>query len=151
MNTSTPHILRFLSIVALLGATVLSAGPGRRAFDPSSAITVEGKVTAVQSRRSRSGYGIHLMLASADKTYDIHVGPAWYLNRKKIAYRKGDALTVNGFRIGAPDSLNVVARTITKGTATVTLRDETGRPMWAGSGRGRGQGRGKGGGGGKGP
>ena len=107
------------------------AGPTDRLYNPQAEETVEGKVVsvdrAVPSRRG--GTGVHLMLETAQGQLAIHLGPTWYFDRQSMRLAPGDTITVTGSRIN-PSTL--IARRLTKGGETLILRDEAGRPVWAG-------------------
>lgn len=120
-------------------------GAGRM-YDPNTEVTLTGTVTEVQSMpaqgarnmpgRGRMGMmmgGVHLTLKTdAGATVDVRLGPAAYLKEKQFEIAAGDALQVIGSRITMGGGDVVVAREVRKGATSLTLRDATGRPMWAG-------------------
>jgi hypothetical protein len=79
--------------------------------------------------------GIHLTLETASESLEVHLGPAGFLTEKKLSVAKGDALEIVGSRLTIDDKAVLVARQIKKGDQTVTLRDESGRPLWSGGRR----------------
>ncbi len=68
-------------------------------------------------------------------TEDVRLGPAAFVQSKGFAFAAGDAVTVTGSKISVAGKAVVVAREVRKGGKVLTLRDENGRPLWAGRGR----------------
>ncbi len=109
-------------------------GMGYGPYTASTETTVSGTVEAVQLHPGqRGGTGTHLLLKTKDATLDVHVGPTWYLEKQGISFKEGDEVEVLGSLVKSKDAL--LARTIKKGGTAVTLRDSSGRPLWAGKNR----------------
>ena len=87
-------------------------------------LTVTGTVVALDD---------DLTLQTADGEMVVHLGPEWYWETLGVALEAGDSVAVSGFyeegefEAGCVENLNTAQ--------TVNLRDETGRPLWAGRGR----------------
>jgi hypothetical protein len=62
-------------------------------------------------------------------SYEIHLGPGDYRINEGLFLHHGDLATVKGYVYGN----DIAVMEIEAGGKTVTLRDETGRPAWAGS------------------
>jgi hypothetical protein len=62
-------------------------------------------------------------------SYEIHLGPADYRTNQGLVLNNGGQATVKGFVYGA----DVAVMEIEAGGKKITLRDETGRPAWAGT------------------
>lgn len=105
-----------------------------RHYDPQTVETVEGTVTSVDrvATSGRWGGGVHLMLQTAQGPLAVHLGPAWFIDSQTLRVAAGDRVTVTGSRLEVGGQPALIARTLTKGSETLTLRDETGRPVWAG-------------------
>ena len=133
----------FIVAVGLVAAGVTGADAqmrGRMAagYDKSKEVTVTGTVEAVTPQQGMRGMGgTHLTLVVGAEKLDVHVGPTPWLADKKYEFAAGDQLTIIGSRqtIAGVDSL--IAREIDKGGTKMSLRDENGRPLWAGGMRGR--------------
>jgi hypothetical protein len=105
-----------------------------RVYDPDTVSTVRGTasaVTVVPGRGGRTG-GTHVILESAERTVDVRLGPAWFLEREGVPIVKGDAIEVTGSVVGSDDDAFLIARELKKGGKVVTLRDENGVPLWSG-------------------
>jgi hypothetical protein len=68
----------------------------------------------------------------------VHLGPAWYLERQDIAIEAGDQLVILGSLVDLDGERVLIAREVTRGEDVLVLRDELGRPYWAGWRRGSG-------------
>jgi len=71
-------------------------------------------------------------LSTDDGEMTVHLGPSWYWESVGIGLEAGDQVTVSGFY--EDDEFEVGAIENTTDGTSVTLRDETGRPLWAGRG-----------------
>ena len=138
-------------------------GVARQAIRPEI-VTLQGTVTAVETgpcknTTGRALVGTHVLLKASDgKTLNVHLGPAPVVESTAKLLAKDAEVKVTAFRTGAMPENHYVAQSLTVGEETVTLRDETLRPDWAGPqranrgrgamqggyGRGRGQGYGQG-------
>ena len=75
-------------------------------------------------------YGAHLTFETATETIDVHLGPAAMLDEKHVTIASGDMLTILGSRITLGGTPVLLAREITRGNKTWTLRDPAGFPLW---------------------
>lgn len=159
-------------------------GVGRMPVKPQVA-TLSGNIVAInvapcERTTGRARIGIHLMVertevvgeAQGDATvepWNIHVGPQSAVHEMAAKFPVGTHVTVRAFRTEKLPANHYVAQSIASDEATVTFRDESLRPSWAGTGsvavddrtmrgqgpgygqgRGPGQGRGRGNGQGRG-
>jgi hypothetical protein len=127
--------------LALIGLLVVpfayaqrGPGPGQRAriYNPANEVTVKGTVEEVKTITGRRGWnGTHLALKTADRTFDVHLGPASFLKKKAFNVAKGDQIEVTGAtaEFGGSDAL--IAREVKKGSETLVLRDAQGIPKWS--------------------
>ena len=60
----------------------------------------------------------------------MHLGPAAMREEKNVTIASGDTLTILGSRIMLGGSPVLLAREITQGDQTWTLRDPAGLPLW---------------------
>jgi hypothetical protein len=72
----------------------------------------------------------HLMVTSGADTIDIYLCPKSFLDDMGTTFAKGDEVTVTGSKITQDGSDVILARQVVKGTDTLMLRDEKGKPVW---------------------
>lgn len=139
--------IRVMSVSLAAGTLLLSAvlasaqGPhaakNMRMYDPATETTLKGTVDAVNQQARGQMMGTHLTIKTADETREVMLGPANFITGKGFAFAKGDAVEVTGSRITMGAMEFVIAREVVKDGKTLTLRDKTGTPQWAGMGRRR--------------
>jgi hypothetical protein len=74
-----------------------------------------------------------LTVETADGELVVHLGPEWYWDAEGIALDTGDEVELTGFF--ERDEFEVAGVKNSTTGESVILRDESGRPMWAGRGR----------------
>jgi hypothetical protein len=62
----------------------------------------------------------------------VHVAPADFLKEMDTSFKKGDEVQITGAKAPNATETEILAREITVGTNTTTLRDDKGIPVWAG-------------------
>lgn len=117
----------------------------QRMYNPQTVTTVKGVVKAVEQMTPMRGmsYGVHLKLKTDSETLSVHLGPAWFVERQNIKIEKGDTIEVTGSKITFNNAPAIIAAKVKKGDVVLTLRNENGIPLWAGTGMGRGRGMGR--------
>ncbi len=112
--------------------------PYVRMYNPQTEQTVTVVVQKVELFTPRTGMalGIHLTANLNDKLLDVHLGPAWFIKNQELEIKEGDRLEITGSLISFKGSDALVAKSVTLGDDTLTLRDNTGRPVWSGWRRG---------------
>lgn len=126
------------AIVALFGMLSATAQPGNapnRIYDPKTVETVQGTVLSKTSPPQGRGYGVHLKLQTVDKgVLDVHLGPAWYLDKQTPRIEAKDVISVTGSLVTLDGKPAIIASEVKQGTGVLTLRDKNGIPKWAGKG-----------------
>jgi|SRR5579864_716 len=132
------NVLFFLVWTSLLAIAQMAVGQSQSSpiYNPATEITVKGSVEAVNQQTSAQGWGgTHIILKTEKETFDVHVGPSWFLTEHNFSLAKGDQIEVTGSKVTIGDTDALVAREIKKGEKSVTLRNAQGVPAWSG-GRG---------------
>ena len=131
-------ILAFaLAIAASAWAQDQRRGMMGMMYDPKTEITIQGVVEKVDrmGRQNMPGMGgIHLTLKARDETYDVHLGPAAFVE-KTMTLKAGDTIQVIGSKMTMMGKTAFMAREVTKDGQVLKLRDDRGMPMWSGMGR----------------
>lgn len=106
---------------------------GRR-FDREAIETFRGEVTERRFFTPMQGMARGILLRvrrDNGQMADVHVGPAWYVNRQQGNVREGDQIEVTGSRIRGDTAPAYMAVEIRRGDSTMVLRDRSnGLPMW---------------------
>jgi hypothetical protein len=76
-------------------------GRGSRIYNPASLEEIDEEVLSVNKINSRrgGGYGMHLLLKTAEETVEVHLGPEWYLEEQNFSVEPGDRVKIKGSRI----------------------------------------------------
>ena len=141
------RILKIGSFVAATCALVLAQPPGggmKRGmrmprYDATTEITITGTVQDVLHPQMGRMSGTHLLLKTETETIEVHVGPSNFVSSEGFTFAKGDSVQVLGSKVTIGGKQALIAREVTKDSKTLTLRDKTGRPLWAGRMRGSGR------------
>ncbi len=126
--------------VLLLGALIASAqGPGTSKhmgmYDPANETTLKGTIEAVtQQTSNQMMMGTHLTLTVDGKNQEVMLGPSSFIASQGFSFAKGDSIEVTGSKMTMMGTAYVIAREVVKDGKTLTLRDSSGKPKWAGSG-----------------
>jgi hypothetical protein len=114
-------------------------GPGRwqggRMYDPSTVTTVSGTVEQVEKIARKNHHGVHLTLATSAGPLSVHLGPDFYLEKQAVKIGQGDRIDVTGSKVTLQGKPALIAQSVKKGDAVLTLRDAAGVPAWAGQGK----------------
>jgi hypothetical protein len=109
-----------------------SDSPYNRLYNTSTIITFKGKVTGKQVAPPMKDMAnaITLMVKSNGKTYQVDVGPEWYVNNQLTQIKVGDNIQVTGSRVTIDGHQVILAEQIVKGKSVLALRRPMGRPYW---------------------
>jgi len=104
------------------------------AYNPNTVTTIHGKVRSVSTHRIKgtSTDEIRLHVKADDgRTMIVHVGPQSYVNSQNFSFREGDAVTITGSLTKTDKHEVLMASQIQKADRTLSLRDQSGRPLWS--------------------
>ena len=121
-------VLLVLSISTWAQKPVNNTGPK---YDLTAETKLKGTVEDIQ-QDTRPGEGTHVMLKTGSGNILVHVAPELFLKELEIGFSKGDSLEVIGSKIKIEGVDEILAKEITRGENTVTLRDKKGVPVWDG-------------------
>ena len=105
---------------------------GPRYYDPSKETTISGTIDDVQQVPHGRMTGVHIFVKTDTETVDVRLGPSYFIENHGFSFAKGDQVEVLGAKANVNGVEVVIAREVTKDGKKLTLRDTTGRPMWAG-------------------
>jgi len=127
----------FLALAFVVGVPNVFAQPqgccmGMPGYQVSTETTITGTVEdVVQPARGRM-MGTHLLVKTEAGTIEVHLGPSAFLSREGFSFAKGDTVEVVGSKMTMGGGEVIIARELSKDGKKLTLRDKTGRPVWAG-------------------
>lgn len=110
--------------VTMALAQAKSTGPK---YDPAKEVTVKGTVQEVH--QIAQGDVTELAVKSGDKTVQVYLAPAEFLKEIDCWIKAGDQVEIVGAK--SPESDEILARAVTFGNNTMTLRDSKGVPIWS--------------------
>jgi hypothetical protein len=100
-------------------------------YDPKAEVTFKGTIEDFHESQMKGDHpGLHLIVRTETETIEVHACPVRFMKELDFPLDKGDAVTVIGSRPGGTGV--VVAREITKGQTSLTLREKSGAPIWVG-------------------
>jgi hypothetical protein len=137
-------LVAMIAMIAMLGVAgsasaqpydcCSGAGNAGQFYNSATETTVAGTVEDVRTVSPPAGGrgALHLTLNTSSGPVEVHVGPTWYVSSRNITFAKGDAVTLIGSKMSMSGREVLVAREITKGQQTLTLRAANGAPVWSG-------------------
>jgi hypothetical protein len=128
----------FLFLAALYLATMcipLSSGqkPGSSGpkYDPQTEAKAKATVEEVKLPPKGSEKEIvHLLVNVGAEKQDVYLCPKSFLDDMGVSFAKGDEIVITGSKVKQDDADLLLAREVVKGTDTLVLRDDKGKPVW---------------------
>ncbi len=117
-------------------------GAFTRAFNASNVKTTTGTIQSVgtflpENAPAGTNPGLRLRVKTADgNLVTVFAGPLWYAEQKNFYVMPGDQISITGAEAKIKGRSVIVASQIAKGSQTLQLRDQTGKPAWSTGGPG---------------
>lgn len=132
---SVPHSVLGVSLLALCGmafaASGFAASNQEPVYNPSTEVRISAVITGVRQVPDGPLAGVHLSVQpKSGGSTDVYLGPADFIRFFKTDFPTGAAVQVIGSRVTSGSGEVVLAREITEGATTLTLREFTGVPVW---------------------
>lgn len=100
-------------------------------YDTANEVKIKGVIEEVRDVPGGSE-GTQLVVKTDAKTVLVLVAPTEFLKEIDTTFNKGDEVSVVGAKAPDASEEEILAREITDGSNTATLRDDKGVPIWAG-------------------
>ncbi len=123
-----------MAVVAWVAAAAWGQHPAKATgpkYDTAHEVKVKGVIDEIREVPGEFE-GTQLVVKADSKTVIVHVAPADFLKEIETSFNKGDEITVVGAKVPDATGEEILAREITDGNNTATLRDDKGVPIWAG-------------------
>jgi len=126
----------FLSCLSFYGATIL-AQKSQDTGPPKYNLQTETKMNATVEELKLPPKGserevAHLLIKNGTETVDVYLCPQSFLGDMGVSFSKGDEIALTGSKVKQDGADLILAREVVKGTDTLVLRDDKGRPVWSG-------------------
>jgi len=137
-NPSRAFWRRFFFAIALVCSVPLLAQKAQETTPPTYDVHTEtkmkGTVEEVQlPPKGREKEAAHLLVKTGADTADVYLCPKAFLDDMGVSFNKGEEIAVTGSKVKQGEADLVLAREVVKGTDTLVLRDDKGKPVWSGS------------------
>jgi len=121
-----------LLVIAILCTLPLAAQKASQPkYDLSTEIKVKATVEEVKLPPKGSEKEIaHLLVKIGADTFDVYLCPKSFLDDMGVSFTPGEEIELTGSKVKQGDAELILAREIVKGTDTLVLRDEKGKPVW---------------------
>lgn len=136
----TPTLLRTIVVaLSFTSAAVWAQAPAERPgarylrlFDPKTVVTVDGEVTKVErvEHKMMGMFAVEATVKTADTTYTVHLGPAWFIENQELTLAAGDKIALTGSKITLRGAPTMIAAEVKRGDETLKLREKDGMPVW---------------------
>lgn len=128
-SKSLLFLLALVTTVALAQNQGKGQGPMSR-YDPSTEATITGTIEEIQTLDTMCHSGTHLTVKTDKGNTEVALGPTKFLADQKFELKKGDQVQIVGAKANTRRGEMFMARQVTSGGKTVTLRDDKGMPSW---------------------
>lgn len=103
-------------------------------FDQASQIKFTGVVDQIEQRNpggTCKAPSVFVTVKAGEETYELQVGPKWFVDNLTWTFTKGDKVDVVGWKTDKEGAKAVVVRKINRAEWSLEPRDDTGAPNWA--------------------
>ncbi len=100
------------------------------AYDPATETTIRGSIDEVKTV-SGMPESTHAVVRTEDgRRITVQLAPRDYLAGQQLSLKKGDQVEITGSRVQFGDKEGILARQVSTGGRTFTLRSAEGTPQW---------------------
>ena len=99
------------------------------AYDMARESVISGKIVQYSSASTTPPLGAHISLQTGSGTIEVHAGNAKLIQASNLSLQVGDSVSITGETVTFGNSSVFVARSIGKGSQSVTVRSKNGVPL----------------------
>jgi hypothetical protein len=116
---------------AILFLSTFSAAQAAPKYDPATEAKFKGTIEDLKMPPKGSEKEIaYLTIKNGTDTMEIYLCPKSFMDDMGVSFAKGDEISFTGSKVKRGDADMVLAREVVKGTDTLVLRDDKGKPVW---------------------
>jgi hypothetical protein len=104
--------------------------PSSPKYDAQTETQMKGTVDDLRMPSSENEIVYLLMKTGTDSDFEVYLCPKSFLDDMGLTFAKGEQIILTGSKVKQGDADLVLAREIVKGTDTIVLRDDKGKPVW---------------------
>jgi hypothetical protein len=131
MKPSNARITLGVSLLALCGLAAAASITPEPVYNPSAEIRMSAVITGVHQVPAGSPMaGVHLTVQAKTGTADVYLGPAEFIKIFKTSFPAGAPIQIVGSRVAGAGGEVILAREVSEGATSITLRELTGVPVW---------------------
>jgi hypothetical protein len=130
MKSSTARTTLGVSLLALCGMAFAASNSAAPVYNPSTEVRMSAVITGVRQIPDGPMAGVHLTVQAKTGTADVYLGPAEFLKIFKTNFPSGAPIQIIGSRVATASGEVILAREVTEGATSITLREFTGAPVW---------------------
>ncbi|MGB8889954.1 MAG: hypothetical protein WCC87_24735 [Candidatus Korobacteraceae bacterium] len=123
-------IVATLALASPLGWAQTASKTGPQ-YNVASEVKVKGVIEDIRQVPG-AAQATQLAVKTDEKTILVYVGPEDFLKEIEVSFTKGDKVDIVGAKAPNGTEEEILAREITVGSNTFTLRDDKGVPIWSG-------------------
>jgi len=120
------HLLKF-AVLAALSACAFAQAPK---YDPSTETKLKGAVDQLKLIPPTGGKPVAYLTMKEKDSADVFLCPKSFLEQMGVDFKAGDEVEIVGSKVKKDGADLILAREITKGGDTLTLRFKDGKPAW---------------------
>jgi len=99
-------------------------------YDVATETKMKGTIQELKLPEKGAKEAARLTLKSGDSTIDVYLCPKSFLDDMGSTLAKGDEVSLTGSKVKQDGSDLILARELNKGSDTLVLRDDKGKPVW---------------------
>ena len=115
---------------ALLSIATARAQSGLPKYDLATETKMKGTIQELKLPEKGTKEAARLTLKSGDTTFDVYLCPKSFLDDMGSNLAKGDEVNLTGSKVKQDGADLILAREVSKGSDTLVLRDDKGKPVW---------------------
>jgi hypothetical protein len=130
MSLSLRLSLALAALAAAGLAATMSAQSALPKYDLATETKMKGTIQELKLPEKGAKEAARLTLKSGDTTFEVYLCPKSFLDDMGSNLVKGDEVNLTGSKVKQDGADLILAREVSKGSDTLVLRDDKGKPVW---------------------